>query len=398
MKLQWRRKVRTLLLVACLMSMIFSVPTYAGVIQVIDYETGDFSQVYKELDGPNASVEIVQSPVRKGSYAMKATVTTDDRRAEVNNKYKRGTVGGKNWYGWSVYVPSDYPGDGRFDIISQFHDYHSSQPAWSKDGKAPTHVMVDTTNSILKFDLKYQSGFETVAHKTWNLGSYTKGAWHDFVMEIVWSHDSSIGMLKLWLNGVQMINYNGPTYMDYGSGNGPYFKMGNYKGSANWPGTSPRVFYFDEFRMGDANSSYSEVNPAPAVADIILDNGAAEFTGSWSSSTTKPNYYGSNYVYTTSGTGTKKMRWRPNIAAAGSYQVYYWLPSGDSNRATNAPFTVYYNGGAQTYLVNQQGSGGQWVLLGAHSFASGTGGYVELTNNANGTYVIGDAIKFVKVN
>jgi hyaluronate lyase len=141
-----------------------------------------------------------------------------------------------------------------------------------------------------------------------------------------------------------------------------------------------------------AKFSYTVLPPG----EIIIDNSAAEFTGTWISSTGLPNYYGSDYVYNKTGTGTE-IRWRPTIVTTGDYQVYYRIPDGNTGRATNAPFTVYYDGGSQLYTVNEQTvPGGSWISLGTHHFLAGTTGYVELTDNANGTYVNADAIKFVK--
>jgi hypothetical protein len=235
-------------------------PSRAALLQTFNFETGDLSQLNSiELDGPTASVTASTTVARKGAYCMKSTIATADKRAEGVSTL-RGTVGGANWYGWSIYAPANYPGDGLYDIVSQFHDWHSTQPAWGKDNKAPTCFLF--VNGILQLDLKYQSAPQTVAHKSFNLGPTTKGAWHDIVVNVKWTHLSD-GFMKVWVNGVQKLNYTGPTYMDYGAANGPYFKMGNYKGAYNWPGTSPRVFYMDEFRMGDANSSFAEVNPQP---------------------------------------------------------------------------------------------------------------------------------------
>ncbi|RTE08371.1 glycosyl hydrolase family 28-related protein [Paenibacillus whitsoniae] len=139
---------------------------------------------------------------------------------------------------------------------------------------------------------------------------------------------------------------------------------------------------------------YSNVAHA---SETVVDNTSAELTGTWTTATANANYYGANYSYSNSGTGTDKIRWRPTITAVGDYSVYVRLPNGDTSRATNAPFTIYYNGGSQTYYINEQSIwGGQWVLLGTHNFAAGTSGYVELTDNANGTYVIADAIKFTQ--
>jgi hypothetical protein len=140
--------------------------------------------------------------------------------------------------------------------------------------------------------------------------------------------------------------------------------------------------------------------PTPTPAETIIDNDDSGFevvSGTWSTSTTRPNYYETSYSWNDTGTGTDIVRWRPNLPADGSYTVYYWLPEGHTDRPTDAPFKVYYNGGSQTYYVDEKNtSGGTWVELGTHNFVSGTSGYVELTDDCSGLYVIADAVKFVE--
>ena len=63
------------------------------------------------------------------------------------------------------------------------------------------------------------------------------------------------------------------------------------------------------------------------------------------------------------------------------------------SRASNAPYTVNYDGGSQTVPADQQTNGAQWNLLGTWTFVAGTSGNVQLTNNANGV-VIADAVRF----
>nr|AAG42262.1 putative xanthan lyase XalB precursor [Paenibacillus alginolyticus] len=151
----------------------------------------------------------------------------------------------------------------------------------------------------------------------------------------------------------------------------------------------------------NANGTYVNADAVKFVltvpSEIIVDNSDAELFGTWLFSTGLPNYYGSDYVYSNTGTGADKIRWRPTIPVTGDYQVYYRIPDGNTARATNAPFKVYYDGGSQLYTVNEQTvPGGVWMLLGTHHFLAGTTGYVELTDNANGSYVNADAIKFVR--
>ena len=134
------------------------------------------------------------------------------------------------------------------------------------------------------------------------------------------------------------------------------------------------------------------------VADIIIDNPAATLVGSWSTGTSSTDKYGTDYYYCTTATSeTKSARWTPTIITAGDYDVYVWYPQG-SNRSVMAPYTVYWNGGSQTYSVNQTTGGGQWNLIAsAKPFLVGTGGSIKLGNGTgeSALNVMADAVKFV---
>ncbi len=132
---------------------------------------------------------------------------------------------------------------------------------------------------------------------------------------------------------------------------------------------------------------------ASAATEIIVDNPAATFVGSWPTSTYYSGYYGANYQYNTPGTGTDACTWWFTIPTTGQYTVYAWWASA-SNKASNAPFYVYT--GTGTYLVSkdQRSNGGSWQLLGTYTFSAGSC-YVRLTDNANAE-VVADAIRVVE--
>jgi len=138
----------------------------------------------------------------------------------------------------------------------------------------------------------------------------------------------------------------------------------------------------------------------PAYANVIVDNPAATFVGSWSTGTSSTDKYGADYRYcTTAATETKTATWTPNLPYSGTYNVYVWYPQG-SNRSAMAPFTTYWNGGSQTVAVNQKTNGGMWNLLVSNkSFLAGTAGYVKLGNGTGETSlnVMADAIRFQQV-
>ena len=124
-------------------------------------------------------------------------------------------------------------------------------------------------------------------------------------------------------------------------------------------------------------------NPYP-----VADTHYVRFEGSgWHGSTT--GGYNDDWAYHDAGTGTNKATWTANISLAGDHDVWAWWTE-NTNRATNAPFTVYYEGGSETVYKNQKTDGGKWVKLGTYNFQVGT--YkVELTDLADGR-VVADVI------
>ena len=131
--------------------------------------------------------------------------------------------------------------------------------------------------------------------------------------------------------------------------------------------------------------------------EVIVDNSDSGFsvTGDWSTGNTAGDKYGSDYRFALAypGSGDSTAIWRPTLVTSGIYSVYVWYSQG-GNRSTDAPYTVHSNSGASTIRIDQQTNGGQWVILGAFPFSSGTTGYVELTNDASGIVVIADAVRF----
>jgi hypothetical protein len=139
----------------------------------------------------------------------------------------------------------------------------------------------------------------------------------------------------------------------------------------------------------------STPTPTPGGEEIIIDNGDPEtsFTGTWSTSSAT-DFYGTDSLY--SDATTETYRWTPNIGTAGNYEVYAWWTY-HTNRVTNVPYEISYNGGTDTVIVNQndQSLSGQWNLLGTYNFVGGSSGYVEVSGE-NGQ-ACADAVRFVRV-
>ena len=98
---------------------------------------------------------------------------------------------------------------------------------------------------------------------------------------------------------------------------------------------------------------------------IIVDNSDAVFStvGDWPSSAAIAGYYGSDYQIASTGDGSSTATWQFNITTTGNYNVEpQWTTY--SNRATDAPYTLYNNGILVARVTkNQQTNGGQFNTL-----------------------------------
>ncbi|WP_433363628.1 DNRLRE domain-containing protein [Actinoplanes sp. CA-142083] len=145
----------------------------------------------------------------------------------------------------------------------------------------------------------------------------------------------------------------------------------------------------------------ANISPAPAGNIVTVDDGDSNTAavGTWTSSTNStltPKAIGSDYRVNNDATTGHTYTWVPTITEAGNYlvEVHY---VGESDRASNAPYTVYYNGGSKAYTVDQTTptADGAWKTLGVLPFAAGTSGKVVLGDVASKA-VIADAVRFTK--
>jgi hypothetical protein len=163
--------------------------------------------------------------------------------------------------------------------------------------------------------------------------------------------------------------------------------LGNFPFAAGTSGSVELSDDADEYVIADAIKLTP--SPPPPPQTVIVDNPNAQFVGYWG--TSPSGGYNGNYRWNAAGTGGHTARWTPNLVAAASYSVSAWWKA-NPNRATNAPYTIYYDGGSVTVRVDQEVNGNQWTLLGTYPFVAGTSGYVVLSDDAD-EYVIADAIK-----
>jgi hypothetical protein len=157
------------------------------------------------------------------------------------------------------------------------------------------------------------------------------------------------------------------------------------------------MYYYRISSQGTVESKQGHITADMASANlVIVDNTTAVATGTWNTSTSTPGYYGPNYLVdgNTGSTGGKQLRFTPNLADTGVYDVYMRWSAG-TNRASNTPVDIHYDGGTDSFRVNQQIDNGTWKYLGTYHFAAGSSGNVVIRNDAANGFVIADAVKFV---
>jgi hypothetical protein len=211
-------------------------------------------------------------PVRSGKYAFQHVVDRCGERSEF--RMKKTEIGKTYWYGWSVFIPSDWKDtDAGHDMLNQWHVYPANNKNFSKACGAAGSFLARGRNGnkevggdSVDFFLQHAGDSTVIECNKFPLGkvSQMKGKWTDFVMNVKWTGNKD-GFFKLWMktgNGsyIQKVDYKGRTFWN-DEGTGPFFKMGDYKGDPNFKGPAPRTLYTDEYRLGNDKSSFDEVAP-----------------------------------------------------------------------------------------------------------------------------------------
>lgn len=155
------------------------------------------------------------------------------------------------WYSFAMYVPgADYKYDAADEVITQWHQGGGETPA----------LCLRTKNGRLYLRVVSLSG-----NNTWlDLGRLDKDKWHAYVMHIKHSSKSD-GVVEIWRDNVRILGrYGANSYPLNGTFHLPFWKIGIYK--SYWNGsrtsaTTKRVLYFDDIKMGNENSNYTEMMP-----------------------------------------------------------------------------------------------------------------------------------------
>ncbi len=133
-------------------------------------------------------------------------------RSELSQKGARSPPGTSAWYGWSFYLPNDWPNvDPTKTVIGQFHQ-HRAHPIW----------MFLNQNGGLVLD-DQSSGRSSRTIPLIDAADFS-GRWHRIEVNAKWEKDDT-GFLKIWVNGDLKFEHKGRTM----TADTVYFRFGIYR-------------------------------------------------------------------------------------------------------------------------------------------------------------------------
>jgi hypothetical protein len=208
-------------------------PTPAPAVWRGDFETGDLTQ-YSKLQsmGPDR-LQVVPSPVRQGTRALRVEVRKGDDPINASGnrnelvKFDGATEGTEFYYGWSTLWPSNYPMTPNWQVFMQWHHSGSS-------GAPPVRFVLGCSSGDCGAPLPDTMFFIVDGKTQFKMAPVTRGVWHDFVLHIKWSANPSVGFVELWYDGKLVLPKRYVRTM-FSSSDTNYLKTGLYRDEAVQP-------------------------------------------------------------------------------------------------------------------------------------------------------------------
>lgn len=237
----------------------------AELIFLSDFETGNIQCSTCDPDGWSKQAcysynfDIVTSPVRAGNYALKIFLKQSDSytcfgdlrpRAQIVKEDPDGMLlqhRQSRWVGYSRFLPDDWPTN---EDTALFSFKFNTLSQTNTSGGIKWHVRWGSPG-------QGQEGSSDVYNEP-----QTKGEWVDWIVYYYPSWEGD-GILKVWRNGILVINESGANCVADRMGWSPLTFL-VYKPS--WgAGSVELTVYFDEIRMAngpDTQEYYALVDPA----------------------------------------------------------------------------------------------------------------------------------------
>lgn len=221
--------------------------TLANRQYVLVSTTNPIPKNINQVTSPDGVGKVLKYILNKTDPVISSSV-----RAEIQLDGTDAPETSERWYGLRYWLEK-YDTDDGAESILQWHD---------SDGTTPP-LSIQIASGRIRIMQSFTSGNIPV-----DLGSTTIGKWINIVIHVKWSNSAN-GLLEVWRDGVKMVN---KTNVRTNSKGGSYMKIGINKWS--WaPGggsssATQRIFYIDNFKMGDGTVSYADVDPSSTVVPV----------------------------------------------------------------------------------------------------------------------------------
>ena len=227
------------------------------ILYKLDFEEANPFPSYVATQTATAyGLQIVDSPVFEGKKAARFELRDNDpenhngTRAEISFPGPGNKTDLERWYAFAIYFPRyEYDADSSDEVITQ----------WHQGGKATPSLCIRTKNNRLRLRVNARiKGKEVV-----EMGLIEKNVWQYFVVHVKHAATPD-GFVKIWRNGVLLVNHKGANMYDLSTGifHTPNWKLGIYKSAWNGAAVTranKRVVYFDAVAVGNERTSFDEM-------------------------------------------------------------------------------------------------------------------------------------------
>lgn len=227
----------------CCLLLFLAPEAFAKVVWRGDFETGNLSQYTRTQSVSPERLQVVQSPSRQGTWALKATVRQgDDPIGASGNRNEllylsNEPSGSEYYYKWSTRFAPNYPSAKTWQLFAQWHHYGCC-------GSPPVQFVVNGETMSLS----------SVGTTVWN-APLVRDQWLDFVFHVKWSANANEGFIEMWLNGKLVVPKRFVATQFPGEVN--YLKVGLYRNSTI---AQEGVVYHDGWMQA---TTLEDVMPAP---------------------------------------------------------------------------------------------------------------------------------------
>lgn len=228
-------------------------------------------------------------------YPYTDVLLYDPRHSEIQtNSIYVAPVSTGLWWGLSSYLDSSYLVIDHVDNPELIWQWHGTLDGPSSfDPALYIGIFGNQAGIYVNVGDYPASTTLTLISSQWDI-TQDCNKWVDWVGYTVFDYVN--GVVKIWKDGVQIVNYNGPTLYHLTSGQtnelGPYLNLGQYKWRWNLSATNvaQRTMYLDEIRIADSTANYATVAPAQYTSITVQYPEVGTVAPKWYANF-KDNYY-----------------------------------------------------------------------------------------------------------